>query len=233
MVSFGNVKLLAFLEGKFWLVLPLAGEERYVFIVSVLLCEDDTGLCFGGRGRVTRAVWSCLNDVHHAGLVRISADIERVCSRQNASHRFYTQVKLYLSHSRELRLRTIRDHVAHMIFRLAPALRSAKLRFTSRVRERLLARRGDKRLDILFVFFEVVEAEGEDFENYFEEDFRPALLFILFVHTVRDKIVITFFACRRSRYLVGSGLQRVESTPPFGGPGVDTNNQRQISHRRK
>ena len=42
--------------------------------------------------------------------------------------------------SRELRLNTIRDHVAHMIFRHALALRSAKHVLRPEVRERLLAR---------------------------------------------------------------------------------------------
>ena len=66
--------------------------------MSVLLREDDTGVCFGFRWSMTRAVGTCLDDMHYAVFAWIAANIERVCSHQNASHRFYTRVKLYLSH---------------------------------------------------------------------------------------------------------------------------------------
>ena len=50
----------------------------------------------------------------------------------------------YFSHSRELWLRTIRDSVAHMIFRHVPALRAANTCLRLDLRERLLVLRGVK-----------------------------------------------------------------------------------------
>ena len=43
---------------------------------------------------------------------------------------------------------------------------------------------------ILFVLLEVVEAEGEDLEDYLKEDFRPILLFSFVLH--KSKIVNYF-----------------------------------------
>ena len=48
---------------------------------------------------MTRAVGTGLNDMHHAGFAGVTADIERVCSHQNAAHRIDSRVKLYLSHA--------------------------------------------------------------------------------------------------------------------------------------
>ena len=80
---------------------------------------------------MTRAVGTGLNDMHHAGFAGVTADIERVCSHQNAAHRIDSRVKLYLS------------HVALL----------------------------------LFVLLDVVESEGEDFEDDFKENFGPVLFF--------------------------------------------------------
>ena len=69
-----------------------------MFLSSVGVSEDDAGVGFGGGGSVTRAVGTCLDDMHHAIFTGVAADIERVCSHQNASHRLYTRVKLYACH---------------------------------------------------------------------------------------------------------------------------------------
>ena len=61
--------------------------------------ERDSCLCFGGGGSVTRTVGTGLNDMHHtASTLRITADIERVCSHQNPAHRLYSRIKLNLCH---------------------------------------------------------------------------------------------------------------------------------------
>ena len=80
------------------LVLESAFEEREVFFMSVLLSEEDTGVGFGWRWSMTRAVGTCLYDMHYAVFAWIAANIERVCSHQNAAHRFYTRVKFYACH---------------------------------------------------------------------------------------------------------------------------------------
>ena len=65
-----------------------------------LFGERDAGLSFGGGGRVTRAVGTGLYDMHHtASTLRITADIERVCSHQNPAYRIDSRVKLYLCHA--------------------------------------------------------------------------------------------------------------------------------------
>ena len=94
-------KILLF-EGDGQLVFEGAFEEREVLFMSVLLSEGDSGGAFGRGGSVTRAVGTGLDDMHHAGFGGVTADIERICSHQNASHRINTRVKLYLCHSREL-----------------------------------------------------------------------------------------------------------------------------------
>ena len=68
-------------------------------LLPVLLAKHDSCGAFGGGGSVTRAVGAGLYDVHHAVLGRIAADIERVCSHQNAGYRIYTRVKLYFRHT--------------------------------------------------------------------------------------------------------------------------------------
>ena len=87
-------------EGDGQLVFEGAFEEREVLFMSVLLSEGDSGGAFGKGGSVTRAVGTGLDDMHHAGFGGVTADIERICSHQNASHRINTGVKLDFSHRR-------------------------------------------------------------------------------------------------------------------------------------
>ena len=79
--------------------MPFAVEEVEVALVGETLGEGDAGAELGGGGSVTRAVGTGLDDMHHATTSgRVSADIERVCSHQNAAHRIYAWVKLDFRH---------------------------------------------------------------------------------------------------------------------------------------
>ena len=69
-----------------------------MLVVTVLLPEHDACGAFGGRGSVTRAVGTGLDDMHHAVFPGIPADIERVCSHKYAAHRLYPRVKLHACH---------------------------------------------------------------------------------------------------------------------------------------
>ena len=95
----GQLSTIFLFEGEFGLVVPFAGEEREVFLVTEGVGEGDAGTELGGGGSVTRAVGTGLDDMHHATTTfGVSADIERVCSHQNAAHRINARVKLYLGH---------------------------------------------------------------------------------------------------------------------------------------
>ena len=86
-------------EGDRELVAVLAVEEVEVSLVAEGLGEGDAGLLFGGGGDMTGAVGSSLYDMHHtASTCRITADIERVCSHQNAAHRIDSYVKFHFCH---------------------------------------------------------------------------------------------------------------------------------------
>ena len=86
-------------EGEEELAAVFAFEEIEMALAAVLFGEGDAGGGFGGGRSMSGAVGPGLYDMHHAASAcRITTDIERVCSHQNATHRFYPRIKFYLGH---------------------------------------------------------------------------------------------------------------------------------------
>ena len=88
-------------KGEEELAAVFAFEEIEVALAAVLFGEGDAGGGFGGGRNMSGAVGPGLYDMHHAAsALGVPTDIERVCSHQNASHRFYSRIKFYFSHRR-------------------------------------------------------------------------------------------------------------------------------------
>jgi hypothetical protein len=86
-------------EGEEELAAVFAFEEIEVALAAVLLGEGDAGGGFGGGRNMSGAVGPGLYDMHHAASAcRVTTDIERICSHQNATHRRYSRIKIYFRH---------------------------------------------------------------------------------------------------------------------------------------